>query len=246
MAVELRKARAAHVPWATGALLALGVGVLSGAMVLAARTGRTDVVAKLGPEVASGDWTALLSVATQVAAAASVLAAGVVASWSTGREFTDATVAGLFGLPVTRAAVARAKLMVDLVWGVVVALAVVGVVLAVGLLLGLGAPDAATAAALARLGVLVALSAMLALPAAWAATAGRGVLPGVAVAVGILVVAQIGVVVGAGPWMPLAAPALWALSPGSVPAGALLLVPVLPALFAVATVAAWRRLQLDR
>jgi ABC-2 type transport system permease protein len=61
-----------------------------------------------------------------------------------------------------------------------------------------------------------------------------------------VVVAQISVFAGAGPWFPLATPALWAIDPATVPVAAWSLVPLVPVLAAALTAFAWRRLQLDR
>ena len=94
--------------------------------------------------------------------------------------------------------------------------------------------------------MLCALSALVAMAAAAAATIGRGILPGVAVAAVTIVVAQIGVFTGATTWFPLAAPALWAMDPRSVPVGALALVVVFGVACAALTLALWDRLQLAR
>ena len=59
------------------------------------------------------------------------------------------------------------------------------------------------------------MSAAITVPVAWAATLSRSVLGGVSVAIGLVVVAQVSVLVGIGGWMPLAAPALWAISAGA-------------------------------
>ena len=246
LAVEAVKARASVVLRATTALLVAGVCVLSAAMVAAVRSGRADIAAKLGPAAASGDWAALLAVATQVTAAAAVLATGVGLAWSVGREFADGTVGGLFGLPVGRGAVALAKLGVFAGWAVVLAVLLPAGLLVTGLATGLGTPGPGVVGALVRLAVLVVLSALVAVPAALAATLGRGLLPGVATAVGLLAVAQVGATVGTGTWFPLTAPALWAIDPAAVPVASLALVPLLPLAFGAATVVTWGRLQLDR
>ena len=120
--MEFRKARSSRVLWSTGVLLAVGVTVLAAAMVAAARSGDAEIVAKIGPQAATGDWSALLAVAIQITSAAGVLAFGVGISWLYGREFADGTIPGLFGLPVGRGAIAAAKLLVYLAWAVAVTL----------------------------------------------------------------------------------------------------------------------------
>jgi len=251
MAVESRKAVASSTLRATGVLLALGIPAIVAAILMAARGGgtpqaRAQLLAKLGPEVAKGDWNALLSAATQVTAAASVFAFGLGVSWLVGREFVDGTAPALFGLPVSRPSIVAAKLAVYLCWSTLVALVLAGVLVVVGIVFGLGLPEMGDAPRLARIVVLCVLSALIALAAAIAATLGRGVLPGVAVAAVTIVVAQVSVFTGSSAWLPLAAPALWAMQPDAVSVGALGVVVAFGGLCAAVTIAAWDRLQLRR
>ena len=227
-------------------LLAVGVTVLATAMVAAARSGDAEIVAKIGPEAATGDWSALLAVAIQITAAAGVLAFGVGISWLYGREFADGTIPGLFGLPVGRGAIATAKLLVYLVWAVAATVLAVLLLFAGGLAVGLGVPDAAAIGGLARLFALGVLTALIAVPAGWAASLGRGLLPGIGVAVGILVVAQVSVIADFGGWVPFVAPAFWAMHADIHSAAALVVVPIVPVVFGAATIIGWRRLELDR
>lgn len=246
LAVEARKATASRVVRATTVLLVVGVAVLAGSMTLAAEAGNEQVLGQLGPLADQPLWLVLTGTASQIAAAGGVLAFGVVLSWSVGREFTDGTVTGLFATPVSRPAIALAKLTVLLVWSTGVAASLVAVVAVVGLALGMGPPDPAVVAALARLFVLVVLSGLIASPAAWAATLGRGLLPGIAASIGVVVVGQVTVVAGTGAWLPIAAPALWATSPADVSVVQLALVLVVPLVSWALTLDAWARLQLDR
>lgn len=64
-------------------------------------------------------------------------------------------------------------------------------------------------------------------------------------AVGLLVVSQVSVIAGVGGWMPLAAPALWALDFGATWGQAALAVPF-AAVWVLATLVGWHRLQLMR
>lgn len=245
LAVETRKARSSRVLWSTGLLLVLGLCGLTATIVLAARSGNTQLLAKLGPQAASGDWTALLSAAAQITSAGGLLAFGVGASWLYGREFADGTVSGLFGLPVSRGRIAAAKLVVFAGWSVVVSVLMTVVLLGAGLVLGLGLPDGNAVTGLGRQFALGLLTAAIAVPAGWAASLGRGLLPGIAATVGILVLAQVAVLADFASWVPFVAPAMWALQPATS-AVILLVVPSVPILFGAATVSLWRRLQLDR
>jgi ABC-2 type transport system permease protein len=243
--VEARKARSARVLWATGVLLLAGVTALAVSVLAAARSGGA-VLAKLGPQAGSADWSGVLGTAAQVTAAGSVLAFGVGLSWVYGREFADGTVAGLYGLPVSREATAIAKSVIYLGWAVAVSFALAAALLVTGLIAGLGVPDAPAAIALCRQFALGVMSALIAAPAGLAASLGRGLLPGIGVAVAILVLAQVSVLVGDGGWIPFVAPAAWAMHPDASTATALALVPTIPILFGWLTVLSWRRMQLDR
>jgi ABC-2 type transport system permease protein len=112
---------------------------------------------------------------------------------------------------------------------------------------GLGALSGDNWAMLARQLALGVMSAALTLPIAWVATLSRSVLGGVSAAIGLVVVAQVSVLASLGGWIPLAAPALWAVSAGAEvsPVQLLLLVPFAGA-SVLASALAWRRMQLDR
>jgi ABC-2 type transport system permease protein len=243
--VELLKLRRSTVGHVGTAAIVLGTVALCGGLMAAVAAGDPELTRKLGPD-ATWDWSGLLASAAQVTGAGGLLAFGVVAAWLFGREFADGTVTGLFALPVGRATVAGAKLLVLLAWSVFVSVAVAVALLLLGLALGLGVPDAGAWAALGRQVALGVLSAAVALPAAWVATTARSLLGGVTCAIGLVVVAQVGVLAGAGGWLPLAAPTLWVMSAGeAVSAPQLLGVAAFAAAVGAATTAAWHRLQLD-
>ena len=244
--VEQRKAWASPVVRSAAALLAVGVTVMAAAMTAAARAGNEQIIAQLGPVADAEGWDLYLGVAAQVAGAALVLGFGVTLSWLVGREFADGTISALFALPVSRRQTCAGKLAVYVAWAAAVGAALVILLTIAGLAIGLGLPDAAGMAGLSRMFVLAVLSAGLAVPAAWAATAGRGLLPGIAATIGLVVVAQVAVVAELGAWLPLAAPAFWALNPAEVAPAQLALSLTVPLGFGALAVRAWRRLQLDR
>lgn len=226
--------------------VAVGIAVLSGGMLLAAASGDPQLIAKLGP-AATRDWTGFLGAAAQITSAGGLLGFGVVLSWMFGREFGDGTIAGLFAQPIRRSTIALAKLLVYGGWAVAVNAMLAALLLLLGLMAGLGGLTAGDWMGLARQVALGVMTAAIAVPVAWAATAGRSVLAGVSTAIGLVVIAQVAVLAGAGGWMPLASPALWAISSGTAVTGVQLAL-VLPYLgvFILATAGAWRRLQLDR
>lgn len=229
------------------AAIVIGISVLSGSMLLAAAT-TTDpqLLAKLGP-VATGDWKGFLLGAAQITGAGGLGGFAVVLAWMFGREFGDGTITGLFALPVRRTTIALAKLIVYVIWVTAMSVLLTLVLSLVGWLAGLGPIDGETPAMLARQAALGLMSAAITLPVAWAATLSRSVLGGVSVAIGLVVIAQVSVLAGLGGWMPLAAPALWAISLGTSvsPIQLALLVPF-TAIFVLLIVQSWRRMQLDR
>jgi ABC-2 type transport system permease protein len=246
LAFEARKAVASRVMVSITVLLLAGVTAIALGMLMAAASGQEQVIAKLGPAAELDGWERLVSVVVQVTAAGGFGAFGVALSWMFGREFADGTVSALFALPVSRATIALAKLAVYGAWAAGVAVLLTVVIGVLGFAMGFGVTDAAGLGELARVPVLAALTALIAVPAAWAATIGRGLLPGIGVTVVIMVVAQVLAVADFGTWLPIVAPALWAIAPGSVPAAALLTVPSVPLVFGALCALAWSHLQLDR
>jgi ABC-2 type transport system permease protein len=244
--VEGRKLLAARVPLFTALLLLVGVTAICISTTVAAATGSAATVAKLGPIVAAGGWPGYLNAALQVTAAGSAGACGILLSWTFGREFSEGTITGLFALPVSRSAVAGAKLIAYAAWSIVVAVGMTIALLAGGLLAGLGALDPSDLSVAARLPLLAVLSASVVIPVAWVATLSRGLLGGIAATIALVVSAQVLVFSGAGSWYPPAAPALWALDPSAPHALAVAVSCAVPLAFAALTLTAWQRLQLTR
>ncbi|SFA93218.1 ABC-2 type transport system permease protein [Amycolatopsis marina] len=246
--VELRKALASRVLHTVTILVVLGIAVLSGTLVAAVLAGNEQINAKLGPLADETGWSLLTGVTAQITAAGALLAFGIALSWTFGREFTEGTITGLFALPVSRHTIALAKLCIHFLWTAAIALTLTVLVLAAGLILELGPVNGEALSQLARQAALTVLTGMIATPAGLAATLGRGPLPGIAVTLVILIAAQVTAVAAldTAAWLPLAAPALWALRPDTVHLGQLALVAIIPILFAALTGIAWRRLQLDR
>lgn len=245
LVVEGMKTATGTAPRGASVALVVGTLVLAVGMSVAVEAGNEMVLDRLGPLGRLDGWPRLLGVVAQVASAASTLAFGVALSWMFGREFADGTITGLFALPVPRPLIALAKLIVFVAWATVTAVVLAAGTVAVGFALGYGPPDGAWAAVGRQLGMTV-LSALVVTPVAWVTTLTRSVLGGVAATVAVIVVAQVSVIVGAGGWMPLAAPALWAVLPHEVSLGQLAAVLIVPVLFGAVTPLSWARMQLDR
>lgn len=224
-----------------GGTIALLVGITA-----AVASGNPEMIAKAGPG-ATLDWTGLLSSATQITAAGGLLGFGVLLAWLFAREFTDGTITGLFALPVGRGRIAIAKLIVYAIWVITVSITLTGCLVVLGLILGYGFPNADAWAGLGRQLILGALTGAVAIPTAWVATVTRSMLAGVGCTIALVVIAQVSALAGAGGWMPLTAPALWAMGKGAgVTVWQLTLSLVLAIGFAAITHVSWDRLQMNR
>lgn len=200
-------------PVARTAAVALVVGtcaVASGFTAVGLTDGDSQMALKVRPMLHGTGWTAYLGMLAQILSVATLLAVGVVVAWTVGREFTDGTIASLQALPTPPAALVRAKLATVMAGAAACALATVVLAIPLGLLIGLGPPDAAAAIATAQALAVAALMSLLTLPLAFMASARRGYLPGIGALLGLVVVTQIATVAGAGAWFPWAAPGLWA------------------------------------
>ncbi|HET6502620.1 MAG TPA: ABC transporter permease [Amycolatopsis sp.] len=244
--VEARKLARSRVGMIGSLSLVAGTLAMLGGITAATASGNPDLIAKAGPAAAL-DWSGLLSSTAQVTAAGGLLGSGVVLTWMFGREFADGTITGLFALPVSRARIALAKLTAYAAWVLAVNLILTLGLLILGILLGYGIPTADAWAGLGRQCVLGVLSGAIATPVAWVATLTRSLLAGVGCAIGLVLVTQVAVLAGAGGWMPLAAPALWAMSNGTAVTDLQLALALGAALtFAALTCVSWARLQLNR
>lgn len=247
-AVRVEALKLRRSPVGVIATLAIVVGMIAllGGITAGVADGNPELIAQAGP-AATLDWGGLLAGAHQITAVAAVLGFGIVLAWVFAREFTDGTITGLFALPVSRSRIALAKLAVYTVWAVLISTALALAVLVLGLLLGYGAPHTEAWVGVGRLWALAMLSAGIAVPVAWIATLTRSLLAAVGATIALVVIAQIGALAGAGPWMPPAAPGLWAMSGGTDATMIQLALAVALALASVAlTCMSWSRLQLDR
>lgn len=244
--IEALKLRRSPVGIITSLAVVIGMVALLAGITAGVRSGQPELTAQLGP-AATAEWSGLLSSAAQIASVGGMLGAGVVITWLVAREFTDGTISALFALPVSTGQIAAAKLVIFCLWAAAVSIALGIAVLGLGLALGYGAPTTEVQAAIGRQMLLILLSSLLATPAACVATLTRSLLAGVGTLIGLIVVAQVGALSGAGPWIPFSAPALWAMSAGSeVSAVQLSLSVATGIIFAALTVFSWSRLRLNR
>ena len=142
--LEARKlARATVTRTATLAALALVLVTTAGGYAAAMHAGDTDLGRKAASMVTSPGWDGYIQLGVTSVSATTLLAVGVVMSWSVGREFTDGTIVGLFAIPPALRGIATAKMAAALAWSVLLGAGEAVLLTTAGLLLGLGAAGAA-------------------------------------------------------------------------------------------------------
>jgi ABC-type transport system involved in multi-copper enzyme maturation permease subunit len=205
-AAEWLKFRRARVPWVAAALLVAGVlGITLAARSAAGSAGIAGGKARLllatsGPY----PWGA----ATQVGAVGALLTIGIVFGWLHGQEYEEGRLETLFARPVSRGAVAIAKVALQGAWTAALALALAAGT--AGLAAVTAQPFGASEAELAgRLIAVVLLDGCLASLCVLAAVVTRSTLGALAAAVVLVAAAQIAALLGAGGWFPLSAPGIW-------------------------------------
>ena len=235
-------ARGTVVRVATAAALVLVMATTVGGYAAAMHAGDTDLGRKAASMVTSPGWDGYTALGATSVSVTMLLAVGVVMSWSTGREFIDGTVVGLFAIPSRLGIIAAAKMAVVLTWATILGAVEAGALTTAGLLLGLGAAGATGCFATLLL-VSVVLSAGV-LPVMWAATRWRGYLAGIGLTLAILVVTNLAAGFGLGTYTPWSIPVAWTMNHDDV-STLLLVVPVMTAAIgAWVTLRSWDRLQL--
>ncbi|GAB3256811.1 ABC-2 transporter permease [Arthrobacter pigmenti] len=250
LAVEWLKFRRSSPMWITSIFLVLGVTGMS-VLTLGSVGGSNPLLAtKAQAIVGSGGWTGLFAAANTIISVGGLLGFGIVTGWTFGREFTDRTIAGLLARPVSRVAIAAAKLFIVVAWPLCIAVVLVPTLLAVGILTEMGPVNVVVLGLAGKTALITVLSGLLAVPCAWAATLGRGYLAAIGAIIAIVIAAQMAVMAGSGGWFPFSAPGLWATRDGAgidfVTGLQLLLVLPVAALAVVLTLQSWRRLDLSR
>ena len=109
--LEARKlVRATVTRVATVACLVLVTVTTAGGYAAAMRASDTDIGRKAASLVTSPGWGGYTGLGATSVSVTMLLAAGVVMSWSVGREFTDGTIVGLFSIPPALRAIVAAKM----------------------------------------------------------------------------------------------------------------------------------------
>jgi len=244
--VEWRKLRRSRVVQVATALMGLLLPAMGLGFYSVAVNGGTGPLAGKAETLLTGEgWVGYLGFVDQIAAVALFLGAGVVVAWVFGREHAERTFPALFALPVSRGAIAGAKLVVSTVWVAGLAVLVGVVALVLGLAAGVGPVEWALITELLRLLGVAITAGMLALTMGLVASIGRGYLPAIGAMSVIIAAAQVAVLFGTGGWFPFAVPGLLAIagSEGApeVTASQVALIPAVAMAGAWATVVWWRR-----
>ena len=127
-------ARGTVVRVATAAALVLVMATTVGGYAAAMHAGDTDLGRKAASMVTSPGWDGYTALGATSVSVTMLLAVGVVMSWSTGREFIDGTVVGLFAIPSRLGIIAAAKMAVVLTWATILGAVEAGALTTAGVL----------------------------------------------------------------------------------------------------------------
>jgi len=186
----------------------------------------------------------------QILTVVMVLAAGFVAAWLFGREWADKTIGSLFSLPVSRTAIAWAKVSITSAWVIACVTFAVGAAALAVATADASHLDVATWRSLGLDWAAATMMGLLGIPFGWLAVVTRGYLGALGGIIGITAVSQILASVGVGRWVPYVAPAVWAGAGGDqassdIGAAHLLWALAFAVLGAWAAVSAFARARLD-
>ncbi|WP_062462494.1 ABC transporter permease [Demequina soli] len=226
--------------------------LMSVGMVMIARSADAagPSAAKLAPYREGTVGEAVAALSGQVVSVVALIGVGFAVAWLVGREWVDRTLGSLFALPVSRAEIARAKLLVVGAWAAA-CLTLAMLLTAAGLgAIADGSFTGAVVAQLVRVWVAGLLMAALALGFAWVAVRLRGYLGAAGAIIAVTAASQILAMLGVGAWVPFIAPAMWAGAGGAAEAAtigpaSLALAVAFAALAAWASVRAFARARLD-
>ena len=159
----------------------------------------------------TADWPTYLDTLAQAVSLGGIFLFSLIGSWVFGREFVDGTAKDLLAVPVSRWTILLAKFVVVMLWSAAITLLIYIVTLLLGLWIGL--PQGSTSVLIEKSG-MIAITTLLVIivltPVAFFASIGRGYLLPVGVTILFVLLANVLVVAGWGPYFPWAIPALYA------------------------------------
>jgi ABC-2 type transport system permease protein len=165
---------------------------------------------KIAIAAISADWPAYLSFIQIAQGAIGMILYGFAFGWMFGREWDDGTVKDLLALPVSRPAIACAKLIAAALWSLLLGAVMSSLALALGALIRLPLWSVALLPDFFRvMTVTTLLSVLLCPPTAFVACAGRGSLPAVGFTVLCMGLANFFGNLGLGEYFPWTIPMLY-------------------------------------
>ena len=206
LSTEFLKLKRTRIPWVLALVYCLAPLMMSLMMVvlknpeLGRRMGL--VAAKAQLTIGAADWPTYLQI-TGFLFAGGIIVMGIVQAFVFGREYAEGTAKNLLTLPVGRAVLVAAKLVVSAVWFLCMAALVYAEALALGRLIGLPGFSATLLTASLRQAILLAVQVLLlsAVPA-WIAVAARGYLAPLGFSILLFLVGDLFAHTGWGPWVP--------------------------------------------
>jgi ABC-2 type transport system permease protein len=158
----------------------------------------------------TADWPTYLNLFSQSIAIGGVIIFSFIAAWVFGQEYIDKTITDLMVLPVSRAVIVTAKLILITLWSFLYSLLALSIGIIVGFIINL--PEFSTQ--LLWDGILnYMFISLLAIILAWAiafiANISKSYFPAIGFAIFMIILAQIIAVLGWGEYFPWTVPALY-------------------------------------
>ncbi len=206
LSTEFLKLRRTRIPWVLSAVYCLAP-LMIGLMMLVLKNPELGrrlglVAAKAQLTVGTADWPTYLQISGFLFVGGA-LVMGVEQAFLFGREYAEGTAKNLLTLPVGRASIVAAKLVVSAVWFSILVALLCAETLALGLLIDLpGFSPPLLAAGLLRALRLTAQVLLLSTVPAWMAVAGRGYLAPLGFSILLLLLGDLFAHTGWGPWIP--------------------------------------------
>jgi ABC-2 type transport system permease protein len=191
----------------------------------------------------SADWPSYLTFLTQGVCGIEIVIFGFVCSWAFGREYADRTIKDMIALPISRASIVAAKLIVTAVWCASIYIFIFAVSIAAGSIVSLPLWDGKTAVSLFWT-LLISSIAIIYLNSvvAFIASAARGYLAAVGFVIFSAVLINFTGILGFGDYYPWAIPVYFAMKTGGVQPGLIswIIVLITGAAGIAATIGWWR------
>ncbi|MGA2975066.1 MAG: ABC transporter permease [Spirochaetia bacterium] len=206
---ELMKLRRSKVTWITLAAYTFMVAMAGFFMWMMMNPGMAKSVGLLGQKAnfalggQPADWPTFLSFIVEMGAIGGLIVCSLIVAYVFGREYTEGTAKNMLALPISRSIFVIAKIIISAVWFAALTVWLIGETYLVGSILGItGLTTALFTAAAAKLLVLALMSLCCAALVAWIAVETRGYFAPLGFAIFTLVLANVFVHTGWGPWVP--------------------------------------------